>query len=442
MPDYRQRNNSQNSNSSTSQSQGENTSSHEEQQLVGNQAIADIIRTQNTPTGERDLNPNKNGIVYLGLNHYAHDESRKLNQLNRGQGGAVSAKPLQKQDHITKSGVEYDLTTEKGAAEYIATLGLPNHVAIQAAEFLHGSGDESRDELAQFIRILSEAEMGERKIDRMVLSGHSVGSMIWGDDNGTIQFDALEDLFHLFPKAVAQVQHVMLSACYSGGEVGMQRYQGMFSGVQSLWAYHGSSPGTWTGAMDHMGAWEKATEPGKDAAGVDPELAKGYRKADKVSTWNATDGYQGGKPMTFRDIKSSLDSNNSMFQNFLSGQESVANPQTGPLREYYAMIQRAINHPECPSEYRNQMLIRRDQTIRLLYFNLICQRFQAHHQSTLERDYREAGMDVPNFSDMTRAQVLQHISELEAASQGTEAARLLREGLGNLDSEVIPTSWV
>ena len=46
----------------------------------------------------------------------------------------------------------------------------------------------------KFLRILSEAEMGERKIDRMVLSGHSVGSQIWGDDNGEIGFDELERL--------------------------------------------------------------------------------------------------------------------------------------------------------------------------------------------------------------------------------------------------------
>ena len=39
-------------------------------------SIAEIIRAQNNPTGERELNPNKNGIVYMGLNHYAHDESR------------------------------------------------------------------------------------------------------------------------------------------------------------------------------------------------------------------------------------------------------------------------------------------------------------------------------------------------------------------------------
>lgn len=440
MPDYQERLRNENA-ASTSTSSSSSTAGHEEQELVGNQAIAEIIRAQNNPTGDRELNPNKNGIVYMGLNHYAHDESRKLNELNRGAGGAVSAKPQTKQDHIKKGGVEYNLTTEAGAAQYIATLGLPDHIAIQTAEFLHGAGSKARDELAQFVRILSEAEMGERKIDRMVLSGHSVGSQIWGDDNGKISFDQLEELFQIFPKAAAQVQHVMLSACYSGGEVGMNRYQGMFAGAESVWAYHASSPGTWTGAMDHMGEWEKATEAGKDASGVDPDLAKGFRKSENVATWNKEDGYQGDKPMNFYQIRSSLDSNEQMFQNHMQGKEEVTNPQAGPLREYYNMIQRAINHTECPSEYRNQMLERRDQTIRLLYFNLICTKFQAHHMQTLKRDHQEAGMEVPNFSNMTRAEVLAHIQELATYSD-SESVRLLQEGLGQLDSEVIPTSWV
>ena len=426
MPDYQQRNRNQNTTATTTST---SSTEHDEQQLVGNQAIANIIQNENNPTGDRELNPNKNGIVYMGLNHYAHDESRRLNAANRNSGGAVSATPQQKQDHITKAGVEYDLTTEAGAAQYITTLRLPNNMALQAAEFLHSASGKSRDELAQFIRILSEAEMGERKIDRMVLSGHSVGSQIWGDDNGSISFDSLEDLFQIFPKAAAQVQHVMLSACYSGGEVGMERYQGMFAGAQSVWAYHDSSPGTWTGAMEHMDRWENATEAGKDAGGVDPELAKGIRKDKNVSTWNVKDGYQGGKPMSFYEIKNALDGDEAMFQNHFNGSLAITNPQAGPLRDYYAMIQRAINHPDCPGEYRTQMLTRRDQTIRLLYFQLICQKFQAHHMQTLQRDYQEAGMDVPNFANMSRAEILAHIEELSASAPGTESQRLLQQGL-------------
>ena len=194
--------------------------------------------------------------------------------------------------------------------------------------------------------------------------------------------------------------------------------------------------------MDHMKEWEKATEPGKEASGVDPELAKGSRKAANVSTWNTEDGYQGGKPMSFYEIRTALDAQENMFQNFYNGTESVTNPQSGPLRDHYALVQRAINHPEAPSEYRNQMLLRRDVTIRLLYYQLVCQKFQSHHSQTLDRDYEAAGMDKPDFTSMSRAEILAHIEELRQKAAGSDALRLLEQGLGQLDSEVIPTSWV
>ena len=163
MPDQQRRVPQSNTTTTSSSS----SSSQDEQSLLGNQTINDIISAQNNPTGPRELNPNKNGIVFMGLNGFAADESRKLNELNRGAGGAISALPKEKQDHIKRHGREFDLTTEEGSASYAATLGLPNNKAIEVAHFLFEAGSKSRDELAQFVRILSEAEMGERKIMEM-----------------------------------------------------------------------------------------------------------------------------------------------------------------------------------------------------------------------------------------------------------------------------------
>jgi len=440
MPAYqRQHNETENqTNSSTSSNSGQSTA----QEQLGNQQIIDIIRAKNNPTGQRELNPNKNGIVFMGLNEFAHDESRALNRYNRGAGGAISALPQQKQDHIKRGGVEFDLRTEAGAASYVATLGLPDQLAIQVAEFLFGAGNEARDELAQFVRILSEAEMGERKIDRMVLSGHSVGSQIWGDHNGTVKFTDLDKLIELFPKAMGQVQHLFMSACYSGGERGMQTYQGMFENIQSVWAYHDSSPGTWSGAMGHMERWETATESGKDASGVDPSLANGIRKAKNVSTWNVTDGYQGDKPMNLHEIQRFLTEQEGMFQSHYTGETLVESPQSGPLRQYYAMVQRALNHSDADGDLQSRMSVRRDVTIRLLYYTLISGKFNAHYQDVLARDYASAGVSLPDFSSLNRREALEHIEANSSALGGTQALDLLQRGLRNLSNDVIPTGWV
>jgi hypothetical protein len=416
------------------------------QELVGNAGIVDLIKALNHPTGPREFNPNKTAIVHVGLNKYAHDEAAHLNRLNRDGGGALSARQRgEEQDVVHRGGTKYDLTTEEGAARYVATLGLPDQMAVDAAEFLVNGPGEARDELAQLVRIYSEAEMGERRIDRMVLSGHSVGSQIWGDDNGNISFDTFTELSKIFPNAAKQVQHLMLSACYSGGEAKMSQYFEMYPELQSIMAYHGSSPGTWSGAMDHMTGWENATEPGKDAAGIDPELARGHRKAENVSTWNTTDGYQGDKPMSIWELERELNSQDSVYQDHLSGRAEVSDPQSGPLRDYYALVQRTLSHADASSGLLDRMAVRRDVTIRLLYFELVSTKFRAHYGDTLAAGYEEAGLEMPDFGNMSRAETLRAIEELEAAGGGSESAQaldLLQRGLRDMDSEVIPTNWV
>jgi len=444
MPDHQHQNSTQTT-TNTSTSTSSNGGNDVEQQLVGNQAIVDIIKAQNNATGQRELNPNKNGIVFLGFNEYAHDEANHLNRINRGDGGAIAAKPGQEQDKITRGGTTYDLQTTEGVASYIATLGLPDQQAVHAAEYLLSLGDKARDEMAQFIRILSEAEMGERDIDRMVLSGHSVGSQIWGDHNGSVSFKSLNELFDIFPNAAEQVEHLMLSACYAGGESKMGQYHDMFGNVSSVMAYHGSSPGTWSGAMDHMTRWERVTDKGDDPGGVDPGITSGLRKSENVSTWNTVDGYQGDKPMSVWELQNELNSQESVYYQFFNGEQEVENSQTGPLRNYYNLVQRALAHPDLGSSLVADLEVKRDVTIRLLYFGLIGGKFQNHYKSELETGIRAAGLDVPDFSTLGRKGTLDFIDALEAAggdNTTSSAVDLLKRGLKDLDVDVIPTAWV
>jgi hypothetical protein len=225
----------------------------------------------------------------------------------------------------------------------------------------------------------------------------------------------------------------------------MDQYHDMFPGIESIWAYHDSSPGTWTGAMDHMEKWEGVTRDGKDAGGVDPELARGTRKSGNVSTWNETDGYQGDKPMSIYDINRSLRGDESMFQSFFNGQEEVATPQSGPLRTYYGLVQRALSHRELESSRVPELEKRRDVTIRLLYFKLVSGKFGAHYGNQLEAGASAAGMTLPSFGEIGRREALDFIDEMEAAggdSATATAVDLMKRGIRDLDNDVIPTSWV
>ena len=82
--------------------------------------------------------------------------------------------------------------------------------------------------------LLNEAEMGERTIERLVFSGHSVGSGVWGDENG-IEMAPSKKTMDIFPKASGQVEDVLLAACYSGGQNTMKTYRGLFPNLKTIW---------------------------------------------------------------------------------------------------------------------------------------------------------------------------------------------------------------
>ena len=441
MPETQTQTSTSTSSSTTATADTSTSTSSTEQELVGNQAVIDIIKAENNYTGEREADPNKTGIVHVGMNKYASAEARHLNRLNRDDGGAVGIRDTGEQDKLAWAGKKFDFTQLEDCAKFVATLGLPDQKAVTAAEFIHAGGEHGRDELGQMIRVWSEAELGARRMDRVVLSGHSVGSTIWGDDNGEITFAEIIELSGLFPKAANGVKHLMLSACYAGGENDMAQYHSMFPNLESIWAYHDSSPGTWSGAMDHMTSWEAATETGDPASGVDPELAGRARKAKNVSTWNKDDGYQGGEPMTVWDLQSSLSASASMFTDHFNGTIEVADAQSGPLREYYGVIQRFISHPDASGSDLELYQNRRDVTIRLLYWYVLRGKFAEHFSAELASGYESIGQAIPDFASISRAEGINAIDQaLEAGAEGRFAEILT--GLRELDPEIIPNTWL
>ena len=427
---------------STSSSATTNATVDTEQELVGNQAIIDIVEAENRENTSAEADPNKTGIVHVGLNKYAADEARTLNRANRDRGGAVGIRNQRTQDQYKWQGVTYDLDKIEDCAKFVSTLGLKSQTAVYAAQWIADGGGEAKDEMAQMVRVWSEAELGIRKMERVVLSGHSVGSSIWGDDNGSISFDTIIELSGIFPKAVAQVKHLMLSSCYGGGESKMAQYHDMFPNLESIWAYHDSSPGTWSGAMDHMKSWETATEPGKEASGVDPELAGRARKAENVSTWNKDDGYQGADPMNLWELQSQLRSEEATFDEYFAGNAEVDNPGSGPLRDYYNIVQRFLGHPDAGDVA--EMELRRDVTIRLIYWHVVRGKFAEHHASELTAAYSAMGVDMPDFSSISRGDFMRHwetIQDIDNAE--ADATKLLiKRGLHDLSPEAIPETWV
>ena len=149
--------------------------------------------------------------------------------------------------------------------------------------------------------------------------------------------------------------------------------------------------------------------------------------------------------MSLSDVMSTLDDQDSVYQEHFSGATEVENSQAGPLRNYYGVVQRALSHPELPGGRVAELEKRRDVTIRLLYFKLVSGKFAQHYGNRLQDGVSAAGLTMPAFGEIGRRETLDFIDALAGAggdSSTASALDLMQRGLRDLDNDVIPTSWV
>jgi len=129
------------------------------------------------------------------------------------------------------------------------------------------SGTGASNELLQLISVLNRAENGEFDISALVLSGHhySGTSYMFGESGNheydddqktgdTLDFNDIEVLATVFPKAYSQVDSVMFSACNTheidqqnadGEQMSTPEWvQGVFPNVQTMSNWEGIAPGS------------------------------------------------------------------------------------------------------------------------------------------------------------------------------------------------------
>ncbi|MFO0723518.1 MAG: hypothetical protein U1E65_07050 [Myxococcota bacterium] len=410
--------------------------------VVGTAQAAPVNTTAAASTAPRS-------IVYLGMNKDSSYEIASLKNVV-GEAGVTYLSTAKTADSIAYKGQTYDLTKPEGCLAYAKALGLPDDRAQALATVLSDTGEGARDEAAQLARIFREAETGKRTIERIVFSGHSIGSVIWGDGNGMLQFTTIGKLALVFPKAAAQVEDLMIAACYSGGESNMENYRAMFPNLKTAWAYDGSAPGSVSGAIPHILRWEKATR-GPTADALKRTLAEGTRKGENVAVWTVTKGYNNGQPqMSLEDARKAWADGKDIVAGFQSGATVVDDPQSGPLRQHYNAIQRMLGRSDLPADERASLSTERDQVIRLLFYKNVGTMFQATYGSSISSAFAELGLPKPDFGTLSRKDALATIQSFDAKlsaaekpSAATKAlATRLHEGLVNLSPSAIPTAWL
>jgi len=208
------------------------------------------------------------------------------------------------------------------------------------------SGTGASNELLQLISVLNRAENGEFDISALVLSGHHYddtpylfgesGNHEYDDDEltgDTLNFNDIEALGGVFPKACAEVKSVMFSACNThaidqqdaqGNDISTQDWvQGVFPNVENMSNWEGIAPGSDFGAFfsgEYM--LDVARKESGDKGAMDDAYFRKTRIGDNMRWETGTDGKMTQTPVgkntgsyTYNDYKGYRDSNHEAFYN-------------------------------------------------------------------------------------------------------------------------------
>jgi len=403
-----------------------------------------------TPTVVERFEDVVNELIFLGMGDHASHEVWDLRSV---QGVKVhSILDSAEDDVIEAFGSRRDLNEEADVNGLLDDMGLQG----EPRELVKGAIDmarrDAKDECANLALVYWEAERGDRTFERMILSGHSVGSGVWGDSNGSLSFSVLPKLNQAFPRASSQIEDIMIAGCYSSSLRKVDMFRGWFPTLRSYWAYGGSAPGSWTGATIHNALWEEASR-GSEPGLVSRALARGTRKGDNIATWNEVLGYESDGPLRALDtIRGEVETTLvDVYEKYESGEEVIQDTQTGPMRDHYALVQEMLGHPELPDSEQAFWEKQRDSTIRLIfYLTHIRVKFQATYSTEVAAGFTSLGLTAPDWSAISRAEakaaILSFKQSLDlATTPSAEAQRalyLLSEGLEGLSTDLVPNEWV
>jgi hypothetical protein len=380
--------------------------------------------------------------LVLGMNPHVQAEAEAIQKSNPGA-RVTTVRDSFQNDQVRASGPEggtrvHDLRSVAGIRSFVATLGLPLAQGQQVAAAIVRAGEDARDELAQLALVWARAEKGGVVPSRLVLSGHSGGSSLWGEEggfkNGVLTRLDFARLAAAMPRAAAGVEDLCIAACYNGGETTMEAWRALFPNLRTMWAYDGSAPGTFSGATAHLARWEKATRGAVDS--LRPDLLRGLRKGENLAVWSRLEGH---RTATVRASTADL-----------RARHAAGHSQRGPLREHYNALQSLLGQTEVSASERAGLERARDQTLRLLFHGKVASRFQETHRSSIQRGFMALGLRVPDFSRLGRKETLALIQSFEAQlarwnPQPLDAQRLLpllTEGLRDLQRSSIPDNWL
>jgi len=292
----------------------------------------------------------------------------------------------------------------------------------KASDVLLLANKHLREQLAEIMRWFNKAERGDIILDRLVLSGHSNGVELWGESQrgresqpGTMLIDRdMSGIAAVFPKAAAQVEDIMFSACFSINAV--ELVIKVFPNLKTAWSYSSFSPDVKGGSAEHVAAFTRATE----GSGT-------LKRSDRLGSsalWTREKGYVVGDP--------SLAAAGPLYTAAIRKFREIAQPMydgSGPdlpseqLMPAYAAVQQMIAHPGTPADRRKLGEKVMQIILRLRYWPRVRERFGAEYHDKLQPAYDSLGMTQPDWKSMTRKAVKQHVDAVMKAFEAKPDAK-------------------
>ena len=406
-------------------------------------------RLSQVPGGEGlDQYVQSNATVFVGMNPDSRGVELRTLQSAAGASNVTGVTGARQNDTARAGGQTVDLNDEAGLDAFVAQfdrLDAGRRDALRA--FLQGSEGSAKDEMAQLATILYEAEMGQRLIKRMVLSGHSGGSSIWGES--AVSFDHLASLKNFFPMAMGQVEDLMLSACNTGFQGNIPQYLAIFPNLRAIWAYEGYSPSAATGSTRHIREWEKASRGNATHEAMDAgrqRVARGSGKRDQnVAVWSREQGAesasyssQAGSMTGFEMLKAEVDG---LMYHYDDAYLVTGTIDPTALSDLYTRLQRLVGTYSAElGDQREYYALAMKHVLYLRHWDNITRHFMREHGAKVREAYQAAGLEVPAFAGMSRVDFLTHVNGY-SGDRGTEGFRLVLDYLYTLDPEKIPDSW-
>ncbi|HEY8144955.1 MAG TPA: DUF4157 domain-containing protein [Kofleriaceae bacterium] len=406
-----------------------------------------------------EKNVHNDDIVYFGMN----PESRagELGVLKGGASGNVTgAIGERQQDTANVNGQKVSLNDESGLDTYLSQFSaLDAGRKNQLKELLKSISGGAKDEVAQLARIYYDAETGKRLIKRMVMSGHSGGTTLYGHNadytnNQSLNFTDLNPLTAIFPMALGQVEDLMLSACNTGWTDKLDTYKTLFPNLRSIWGYVGFSPAYGGGSERHIQNWERSSRGTVDQKKMDAareKVAQGSGKNDKhVALWTREYGVAGAKDKEVYQTDSELAGSSTdvlrqtvdaRIVQYFDPAYRDGNIDQQNLNELYTQLQALVgNHATALGANLAHYQGILKKTLYLRHWSNITRFFMESYGDKVRSGYQSARSEAPAYSGMGRAQVLAKIAAYPG-DKGGEAFKLLTQYLRDLDPAVIPDAW-